>query len=59
MSRAVFCREQAQVCRDLSLQISNQADAARLLEMAQAYDTEAAAFDGSAQQQQQSQQRRK
>jgi hypothetical protein len=56
MSRASYCREQAQVCRDLASQMSDRTAGARLREMARAYEAEASALEGSVQQQQQQQQ---
>ena len=41
MSRAEYCRQQAQLCRDMATQLSNRSDVTRLSEMAQNYEAEA------------------
>lgn len=41
MSRAEYCRQQAQLCRDIAAQLSNRSDVTRLSEMAQNYEAEA------------------
>jgi hypothetical protein len=45
MSRAVYCREQARLCRELAFQLSNPRDTERLELMAQNYDAEAERVD--------------
>jgi hypothetical protein len=41
MSRAEYCRQQAQLCRDIATQLSNRSDVIRLSELAQNYEEEA------------------
>ena len=53
MSRAAYYRDQARLCRDLAAQLSVQADAARLHEMAQTYEAEADVLERVRVQQQQ------
>jgi hypothetical protein len=48
MSRAVYCRQQAALCRGLADQISTSADAKHLRDMATRYETEADGLDGTA-----------
>jgi len=48
MSRVEYCRQQAQLCRDMAVQLSNRSDALRLREMARKYETEADRINTSA-----------
>ena len=41
MSRAEYCRQQAQLCRDIATQLSNRSDVIRLSELARNYEEEA------------------
>lgn len=41
MSRAEYCRQQAQLCREMATQLSNRSDVTRLSEVAQNYEAEA------------------
>jgi hypothetical protein len=45
MSREKYCREQARLCRDAAAQIGLENDAARLREIARAYEAEANALE--------------
>ena len=45
MQRAVYCRQQAGLCRELATQLSLLADVQRLTERARAYDAEADRID--------------
>ena len=47
MGRAVYCRQQAALCRDVAAQLSLQADVERLRETARAYDAEADGIDAA------------
>jgi hypothetical protein len=47
MSRAAYCREQAQLCRALAAQLSLRQDAERLRAEAEHYDAEADALEAS------------
>jgi hypothetical protein len=45
MSRATYCRDQARLCRDLAMQLSNADDMLRLKQIADRYEAEAIALD--------------
>jgi hypothetical protein len=47
MSRAAYCREQAQLCRDLAAQLSLRQDADHLRAEAERYEAEAAVLEAS------------
>ena len=45
MPRATYCRDQARLCRDLAMQLSNADDMLRLQQIADRYEAEANALD--------------